>query len=76
MLSKGILPADNAFLEFHSAPFPDSKALQRCRGEITDADRAVLTLKTQRRKLSNEQERLETLVAREMQVRDMPHSTR
>jgi hypothetical protein len=39
-----------------------------CRVEITDADRAVLTLKTQRRKLANEQKRLESLVAREMQV--------
>ena len=37
-------------------------------GEITEADRAVLTLKTQRRKLANEQKRLEGLVAREMGV--------
>lgn len=39
-----------------------------CRGEITDADRAVLTLRTQRRKLANEQKRLEHLVDRELQV--------
>lgn len=41
---------------------------KRGAAEITDADRAVLSLRTQRRKLANEQTRLERLVAREMQV--------
>ncbi len=43
------------------------------KGEITEADRAVLTLKTQRRKLANEQKRLEVLVAREIQVQIWCH---
>lgn len=37
-------------------------------GQVTEADKAVLTLKTQRRKLTAERKRLEDLITREVQL--------